>query len=166
MTAPLSHYFTYTGHNSYLTGNQINSDCSVLPIIKALKRGVRVVELDMWPSDDATHGVHVYHGWYVNYILALNLLDCVTFDYPWDVKIVQELPFKPLCILFLQDWLTVKLNGVWFDILDVHCHWRFNLVNLYPIPIIMGCTLISFSQLSAVLKQSWWLKVIIWVISA
>ncbi|CAH1438749.1 unnamed protein product [Lactuca virosa] len=61
MTAPLQHYFIYTGHNSYLTGNQLNSDCSEVPIIKALRRGVRVIELDLWPNS-SKDGIHVLHG--------------------------------------------------------------------------------------------------------
>ncbi|XP_021891783.1 phosphoinositide phospholipase C 4-like isoform X3 [Carica papaya] len=61
MNAPLSHYFVYTGHNSYLTGNQLTSDSSDVPIIKALQRGVRVVELDIWPNS-ANDDVIVYHG--------------------------------------------------------------------------------------------------------
>lgn len=61
MNAPLSHYFVYTGHNSYLTGNQISSACSDAPIIKALQRGVRGIELDMWPNS-SKNNIHILHG--------------------------------------------------------------------------------------------------------
>lgn len=60
MTAPLAHYYLFTGHNSYLTGNQLNSDSSVVPIIKSLERGVKVIELDLWPSKKGD--VRVLHG--------------------------------------------------------------------------------------------------------
>lgn len=63
MSAPLSHYFIYTGHNSFLTGNQLSSDCSEEPIIKALQQGVRVIELDLWPTS-SKEDIKVDHGWY------------------------------------------------------------------------------------------------------
>ncbi|KAG4145302.1 hypothetical protein ERO13_D05G089133v2 [Gossypium hirsutum] len=50
MSAPLSHYFLFTGHNSYLTRNQFSGASSVEPIKDVLLRGVRVIELDLWPN--------------------------------------------------------------------------------------------------------------------
>ncbi|XVF46748.1 hypothetical protein PTKIN_Ptkin03bG0053200 [Pterospermum kingtungense] len=61
MSAPLAHYFLFTGHNSYLTGNQLTDPCSVEPIKRALLKGVRVIELDLWPNSDEDD-VEVRHG--------------------------------------------------------------------------------------------------------
>ncbi|XP_042426071.1 phosphoinositide phospholipase C 2-like [Zingiber officinale] len=41
-TAPIAHYI-FTGHNSYITGNQLCSICSDEPIIQPLQNGVRVI---------------------------------------------------------------------------------------------------------------------------
>ncbi|KMT05047.1 hypothetical protein BVRB_7g172050 [Beta vulgaris subsp. vulgaris] len=62
MKEPLAHYFLYTGHNSYLTGNQLSSPSSVEPIIMALRSGVKVIELDLWTSKKSKHDIAVCHG--------------------------------------------------------------------------------------------------------
>ncbi|KAK6247233.1 hypothetical protein QUC31_018798 [Theobroma cacao] len=61
MDAPLAHYFLFTGHNSYLTGNQLSSPSSVEPIKDALLKGVRAIELDLWPNSKGTDA-EVRHG--------------------------------------------------------------------------------------------------------
>ncbi len=76
MTEPLAHYFIYTGHNSYLTGNQLNSKCSVEPIIAALKQGVRAIELDLWPNS-TKDDIQVFHGKYVALLNVENFWDSI-----------------------------------------------------------------------------------------
>ncbi|KAK1415502.1 hypothetical protein QVD17_31284 [Tagetes erecta] len=103
MTAPLQHYFIYTGHNSYLTGNQLSSDSSEVPIIKALQRGVRGIELDLWPGS-AKDGIDVLHG--------RTLTTPVTLDKC--LKSIKEHAFvkSPYpVIITLEDHLTPSLQA-------------------------------------------------------
>jgi len=51
----------YTGHNPYLKGNQLTSESSTRPSSKSLLRGVRVIELDLWPNRENAE-ILVMHG--------------------------------------------------------------------------------------------------------
>ncbi|KAM8934044.1 1-phosphatidylinositol 4,5-bisphosphate phosphodiesterase delta-4 [Pelodytes ibericus] len=114
MTQPLCHYFISSSHNTYLMEDQLRGHSSIEGYIRALKRGCRCVEVDIW---DGPNGEPiVYHGhtftskiFFKDVISAINKYAFRVSEYPVILSLENH------CGVEQQDVMAQHLKSILGD---------------------------------------------------
>lgn len=119
---PLNEYYILTSHNTYLVGRQIAGDSSVEGYVKALRRGCRCLEIDIWDNEsDANEEPIVNHGrTFTNGISLSNVLQTIKRH------AFQASPFPVILSL------------------EIHCSQKGQLIIVALLKEIFGSSLILY----------------------